>query len=135
VIHRFVGILPYELISETLLHLSSTDILNLRLSSRVIALTELSMGFWKSRFWPRNELGFARSLRRPENYTWKSWYVLIREQCKNNSNHKNFMNRKRIWHLVGYLVELVCSQEPDSTWLSNVRSLSGEVAQNHMRSS
>jgi hypothetical protein len=105
--HDPFGILPYELISETLLHLSSTDILNLRLSSRVMALTKLSVGFWKSRFWPRNELGFARSLRRPENYTWESWYVLIREQCKSGPNYKNFMNRKRIWHLVGYLVELV----------------------------
>jgi hypothetical protein len=75
--HDPFGIPPYELISETLLHLSSTDILNLRLSSRVIALTKLSVGFWKSRFWPRNEPGFARSLRRPENCMWENWYCRV----------------------------------------------------------
>ncbi|KAH0541587.1 hypothetical protein FGG08_003935 [Glutinoglossum americanum] len=72
-------ILPYELTSEVLLHLSSTDILNLRLSSRKIALTKLPMQFWKSRFWPQNELGFTKSLCRPETYTWENWYVFVRE--------------------------------------------------------
>ncbi|KAI9777197.1 MAG: hypothetical protein M1839_009040 [Geoglossum umbratile] len=105
--HDPFWILPYELTSEILLHLSSTDILNLRLSSRKITLTKLPMEFWKSRFWPRNELGFAKSLCRPETCTWENWYVFVREQCKSGPKHKNLMNRKRIWHLAGYLVELV----------------------------
>ncbi|KAI9765729.1 MAG: hypothetical protein M1840_007162 [Geoglossum simile] len=105
--HDPFWILPYELTSEILLHLSSADILNLRLSSRKITLTKLPMEFWKSRFWPRNELGFARSLCRPETCKWENWYVFIREQCKSGPKHKNLMNRKRIWHLAGYLVELV----------------------------
>jgi hypothetical protein len=43
--HDPFWILPCELTSEILLHLSSTDILNLRLSSRKITLTKLPMEF------------------------------------------------------------------------------------------
>ncbi|KAH0558922.1 hypothetical protein GP486_004453 [Trichoglossum hirsutum] len=124
--HDPFRILPYELISEILLYLPSADILNLRLSSRVVALTKLSVGYWKSRFWPRNELGFAGSLRRPENYKWENWYVLIREQCKNGANQKNLMNRKRIWHLAGRLVELVSTAKSRVAFGSPMLDLSLE---------
>ncbi|KAI9773626.1 MAG: hypothetical protein M1840_006900 [Geoglossum simile] len=105
--HDPFWILPYELTSKILLHLPSTDILNLRLSFRKITLTKLPMKFWKSKFWPRNELGFAKSLCCPKTCTWENWYVFVREQCKSGPKHKNLMNQKRIWHLAGYLVELV----------------------------
>jgi F-box domain len=98
---------PDELISEIFSHLSSVDVLNLRLASAKVALVGLSATFWKSRFLPHHELGFARSLHRPETCTWKSWYLLVKGQCKRGPRRRNLMNRKRIWLLAGHLVELV----------------------------
>ncbi|KAJ2992751.1 hypothetical protein NUW58_g2060 [Xylaria curta] len=91
------GILPVEIIQCIFPYLASADVLNLKLSSHVVAHTPLPDRFWHSRFCHGREFDYMFEFARHSKYKgqWKKVFLLIRQR----RNHPFFANRRRIWAL------------------------------------
>lgn len=74
--------LPLEILQQVMEYTSTPDFVNLRLASRSIAcvsrLDNLPHSFWRSRFAPPFEMGFALPERAAANLDWRGMYFLIR---------------------------------------------------------
>jgi hypothetical protein len=90
------SVLPEESLEQIIEYIPTRDLLNLRLASKAIAcisqLPRLPRSFWRSRFTPPHELGFALPERVDEDVDWRGIYFLIRqalrEYCRIFSSRK-----------------------------------------------
>ncbi|KAK4243320.1 hypothetical protein C7999DRAFT_18313 [Corynascus novoguineensis] len=81
--------LPTEIVQHIIEHTPTSDLLNLRLASRAVACisgpAHLPRSFWRSRFVPPFEMGFALAERVDERLDWRAMYFLLkralRRQC------------------------------------------------------
>lgn len=130
--------LPLEILLCIFPCLSSADVLNLRLASRVMANVTLSDRFWHSRFCDGREFDHILEFAQHSNHKgqWKKIFLLAQPL----QHHQPLVNRKRIWGLATALHGIIsrtgtchgralCSsfeQEapPDSrTWVTASRNL------------
>ena len=81
------------------------DVLNLKLSSRVVANIPLSDRFWHSRFWHGREFEYIFEFVHHTKYNgrWKDVFSTTRRQ----QHHPSLINRKRIWGLATRLHSLL----------------------------
>lgn len=96
--------LPAEVVYLLLTWLPSDDVCRLRLASRTVASKShrdaLPQSFWRSRFFPDHEMGFALPIRIEEGYhDWRYFYFKIK-QGLGLDGAEQLRNRKRIWDLV-----------------------------------
>jgi hypothetical protein len=95
-----------EIIVLILNDLASTDVCNLRQSSKRVArmssFHELPQSFWASRFDEDREMGFALALQsspKLEGCTdWRRLYIAFRSYLRSSNEGAGIRNRKRIWH-------------------------------------
>jgi hypothetical protein len=110
--------LPSEIIESIMCCLDFCDVHSL-LQATSGCIT-LSPSFWKSRFWPCCEAGFAKSIC-PPIYSWKDWFFSIQLQICKGLYKTNLQNRKRIWRLGLDLVNLVRAvEDPNRIRYGNV---------------
>ncbi|KAK2880156.1 hypothetical protein FQN49_000503 [Arthroderma sp. PD_2] len=90
--------LPVEIWHEILPYLLSGDILNLKLSSTVLAAMPLPNSFWASRFQRGFEFHYIFEARRfrGRKFNWKMVYLKVKDFQKTAS----FRNRRRIWKIL-----------------------------------
>ena len=107
--------LPYEIVEEIASYLPTASVFSLRLASRAFTPLFFSQMFWATRFQADGERGFLfETQRRPRLgcCDWRSLYHL--------SNATNappaLQNRKRIWDLVGSLLEKVFLKWTDASF-------------------
>lgn len=108
-----------ELREMILLHLSSADVRNVFLASRIFARSSLSQAFWASRFQQNLEFSSLFEARRgcevsPGSHNWRSLFQGLR-RC---TRTLNFQNRNRIWSIIQPLADAIIT-------FSNI-SLSGK---------
>ncbi|KAK4153087.1 hypothetical protein C8A00DRAFT_34209 [Chaetomidium leptoderma] len=76
------SILPEEILQQIIEYTPTTDLVNLRLASRPITyasrLANLPRRFWRSRFTPPFEMGFASPERVDADLDWRGMYFLTR---------------------------------------------------------
>ncbi|KAK3292517.1 uncharacterized protein B0H64DRAFT_435248 [Chaetomium fimeti] len=78
--------LPPEILQLLASHTPTTDLLHLRLASRAVAhvsgLDGLPRSFWRSRFGPAFEMGFAQPARAGRDLDWRGMYFLVRRALR-----------------------------------------------------
>lgn len=88
---------------------------------------DLSSSFWESMFRSLGETAFAGSLR-PEGYSWKDWFFIIKSEAKDGLNMMSLQNRKRIWKLCTDVTAIVRTiEEPRRTLYGGVTLLRDPV--------
>ncbi|KAI1828438.1 hypothetical protein F4861DRAFT_461 [Xylaria intraflava] len=99
------GKLPVEVLQYILPCLSSLDVLNLKLSSRVIANTPLHDRFWHSRFCRGGEFDYMFEFAPYSKHRgqWEQAFLFVWRLRR----HPSLMNRKRIWGLANTLHNLL----------------------------
>lgn len=97
--------LPAEILQLIFLYLSSDDILNLKLSSRVIAVSPLSDRFWHSRFCHGRE--FHHVFEFAQYSTHRGQWQMVFSSTWLLRHHPSLVNRKRIWHFATALQDLM----------------------------
>jgi hypothetical protein len=77
-----LSVLPEEILEQIIEYTPTADLLNLRLASKAIAcisqLPRLPRSFWRSRFTPPHELGFALPEQVDEDVDWRYMYFLLK---------------------------------------------------------
>ncbi|KAK2794439.1 hypothetical protein FQN50_009909 [Emmonsiellopsis sp. PD_5] len=107
--------LPVEIIHLIFELLSTSDVCNIRLVSRRLAdvamMEELPQSFWRSRFSPDREMGFASvflshhsTLR---DTSWKDKYLSFQAALRIPNRFPSTRNRQRIWALARPLSGLI----------------------------
>ncbi|KAI2636815.1 hypothetical protein GGS21DRAFT_513356 [Xylaria nigripes] len=99
--------LPVEIAQQILMYLTSTEVLNLKLSSHAIANIPLHDRFWHSRFCPGHEFAYIFEFADYSDYNkqWRKVYMAVRRTY----NQPSLRNRRRIWDLAIDLHKL-CSK-------------------------
>ncbi|KAJ9355088.1 hypothetical protein DTO280E4_6602 [Paecilomyces variotii] len=96
--------LPMEIIHLILTWMPPNDIQNLRLASRSVSMRSsvdaLSQFFWRSRFSPDFEMGFALPTHLGNHYDWRSLYFGIKHALRTPQFFPRLENRKRIWQII-----------------------------------
>ncbi|KAL2012051.1 hypothetical protein VTN00DRAFT_4769 [Thermoascus crustaceus] len=96
--------LPVEVVHILLSWLPSHDIPNLRLASRTVAFmsrtSSLPQSFWRSRFSPDFELGFALPADECGRPDWRSLYFATKHLLRNPHKSARLRNRKRVWEII-----------------------------------
>jgi hypothetical protein len=81
--------LPEEILQQIVQHTPTPDLLNLRLASRSVSyvsrLANLPRGFWRSRWAPAFEMGFALPVRVDQDLDWRGMYFLTRRALMQHS--------------------------------------------------
>ncbi|KAL2162226.1 hypothetical protein VTH06DRAFT_7139 [Thermothelomyces fergusii] len=76
------SVLPTEMLQLIVQHTPTSDLGSLRLASRAVArvsrVADLPQAFWRSRFAPPFEMGFALPQRADADLDWRAMYFLIR---------------------------------------------------------
>ncbi|KAK2783590.1 hypothetical protein FQN53_009135 [Emmonsiellopsis sp. PD_33] len=107
--------LPVEIIHLIFELLSTSDVRNIRLVSRRLAdvamVEELPQSFWRSRFYPDQEMGFT-SVLLPHYSTlretsWKDKYISFQAALRIPNRFPSTRNRQRIWSLARPLSGLI----------------------------
>ncbi|XHG05310.1 hypothetical protein AWENTII_008544 [Aspergillus wentii] len=119
--------LPIEIAHLLLSSLPSVDVCHLRLASRAIADRSLTKNlpqfFWKSRFLPELEMGFAlpENIRKCED--WRELYFLLRHELGVHRGCGRVSNRRRVWQRIGknteayeLYVQDICLQGVSMSW-------------------
>ena len=96
--------LPAEVVYLLLTGLLSDDVCRLRLASRSVASKShrdaLPQSFWRTRFFPDHEMGFALPIHSEERFhDWRHFYFKIKQRL-GLPGAEQLKNRKRIWDLV-----------------------------------
>lgn len=119
----FTG-LPAELREMILCHLSTRDVLNFLLSSRIFASYPLPRKFWVSRFRPDSELvsilelDFLRTS--PPFLNWKAIFKILWRYSKPDPRYR-CTSRERIWDLLRPLADAVIRLSDNSTVYGTAR--------------
>ncbi|KAF2496168.1 hypothetical protein BU16DRAFT_561002 [Lophium mytilinum] len=98
--------LPPELLHMILLLLPSKDVCALRLASPSVANStrpqELPQAFWRSKFLPESEMGFAypEGDIRPFEINWFHRYLAVKKACSSRTKYHPLKNRRRIWKVI-----------------------------------
>ncbi|PWY81763.1 hypothetical protein BO94DRAFT_587470 [Aspergillus sclerotioniger CBS 115572] len=110
VIRRFAMIddifarLPVEVLVTVLTYLPSSSVACLRLASRSVACatnpTSLPQHFWKSRFLPSFEMGFALPTDTNGRQDWRDTYFTIKAALSHDHAYDGLKSRRRIWKIV-----------------------------------
>lgn len=102
--------LPTEVIHILLSWLQTDDLLRFRLASRPIANLSrpdvLPQSFWRSRFSPPFELGYALPLQSERYQDWRNLYFAVRDAVNDPEGPGVLKNRKRIWDIISTNVPL-----------------------------
>ncbi|KAI8629601.1 hypothetical protein F5Y19DRAFT_484524 [Xylariaceae sp. FL1651] len=99
------GKLPIEILDYIFPYLSSADVLNFKISSRIIANIPLPDRFWHSRFCHGREFDYIFEFTRHSKHKgqWKKAFFLVQHL----QHHPSLVNRKRIWGLATALHNLI----------------------------
>ncbi|KAK2785953.1 hypothetical protein FQN51_003761 [Onygenales sp. PD_10] len=123
--------LPVEIIQLIFELLSTSDVCNIRLASRRLAyiamMEELPQSFWRSRFSPDREMGFAAvflschsTLR---DMSWKDKYVSFQAALRLPNRFPSTCNRQRIWALArplsGLIEAIIQNDQTLETWTTS----------------
>lgn len=103
--------LPKEMLTLILTCLSSKDVCNLRLSSKVIAEIShplrLPQSFWASRFCRESEMGYLFAGQIPPELgrspDWRQIYLTGRNALQDTEEGPGLRNRRRIWRVLGHV--------------------------------
>ncbi|RSM07201.1 hypothetical protein CDV31_008754, partial [Fusarium ambrosium] len=129
--------LPIEVNHFIFDHLPSTDLCNLRLSSREVAgiakPTQLPQSFWASRFSRDKEMNFFPlkeyfSASTNSTTDWRLLYVRIAHSLQDKTFKGHLRNRQRIWQCVGHLTQCLVPLLKQTRSLRNGRNLEREFA-------
>ncbi|KAI1111547.1 hypothetical protein F5Y14DRAFT_424940 [Nemania sp. NC0429] len=103
--HDPFGNLPLEILHWILTFIPSTDVLNLKLSSRVMANTGLPDRFWHSRFCYGQEFDYMFEFAQYSKYRgrWKKVFLAAQRL----PHPPSLVNRKRIWSLATALHDIL----------------------------
>lgn len=102
--HDVFGTLPWELLEMIAEYLPTRDALALRLSSRSFVPLFHSQLFWAKRFKRGTERGFLFEIRNnSQARDWLHLYCLT----SHSQSPPGLKNRRRIWSLIEYLVQLL----------------------------
>ncbi|KAI9035917.1 F-box domain protein [Aspergillus affinis] len=97
--------LPVEIIHTLLAMLPCADIKNLRAASRSVASAshpaEFPQQFWRSRFSPELEMGFALPKDTTGILDWRTAYSAVKNAINDPKGSPHLKNRRRIWERVG----------------------------------
>jgi hypothetical protein len=103
--------LPTEMVHLLMSWLPCGDIQRLRLASKSIASVShpdyLPQSFWKSRFLPDFEMGFALPNLTGGYQDWRSLYFAVKHEVQNPDGSGRLRNRKRIWNIINKNVPLL----------------------------
>ncbi|PWY71256.1 hypothetical protein BO83DRAFT_417870 [Aspergillus eucalypticola CBS 122712] len=103
--------LPLEVIYMVLTYLRSAGLNNLRLASRSISSVtqpqSLPQNFWKSRFSPSFEMGYALPIESGSFLNWRDIYFKIKRAVGHSQCSDGLKNRHRIWKIVSLNADLI----------------------------
>ncbi|OOF91952.1 hypothetical protein ASPCADRAFT_509878 [Aspergillus carbonarius ITEM 5010] len=103
--------LPVEVLATVLTYLPSSSVASLRLASRSVASSTnpmlLPQHFWKSRFLPSFEMGFALPTETDGQPDWRDAYFAIKAALKQTRGCDQLKNRRRIWTVVSFNASLI----------------------------
>ncbi|KAL3462113.1 hypothetical protein BJX64DRAFT_299742 [Aspergillus heterothallicus] len=113
--HDALSLLPVEILIRILSMLTSVGVQHVRLASRRIASmthpASLPQSFWRSRYSPDFEMGFASPVNSSGNQDWRNAYFTLKHALRDSNNcGANAMrakSRERIWALVKINATLV----------------------------
>ncbi|PYI09436.1 hypothetical protein BO78DRAFT_308434 [Aspergillus sclerotiicarbonarius CBS 121057] len=103
--------LPVELLSAVLTCLPSSSVGYLRLASRSVASatrpTSLPQHFWRSRFLPSFEMGFALPIETDGHQDWRGAYFAIKAAINHSQGSEKLKSRRRVWNIVSFNATLI----------------------------
>ncbi|KAL5356595.1 hypothetical protein BJX96DRAFT_171757 [Aspergillus floccosus] len=119
------GRLPTEVLHEILLYLPHTDVKQLRLACRELAILArpeaLPMPFWRAQFWPSREYGFVFA----DINKKRDWYKAFRGvECALRDRDPALVNRRRIVGLLKHIASRVVFDVGPSSGLPGGTALS-----------
>lgn len=109
----FFSRLPVEIVHMILTWLPTSDVCNLRLASRWVALVStaeaLPPTFWSSRFGPGFEMEFALPYVDGDNQfiDWQESYTAVKHALQSPELFEPLRNRKRIWTTISPICRLI----------------------------
>ncbi|KAF5240617.1 hypothetical protein FANTH_9505 [Fusarium anthophilum] len=120
-----------EMVHLIIVMLESTDLCNLRLSSKFVSkltsLDHLSQNFWKSRFSVDREMGFFLPF---SNFRidWRSLYFNLRHSLLDTTGTGHMRNRRRIWLCLDALAQTLIPLLDQHICLLDLGSVQLDVA-------
>ncbi|KAF5674138.1 hypothetical protein FCIRC_7833 [Fusarium circinatum] len=120
-----------EMLHLIIVMLESTDLCNLRLSSKFVSkqtsLDHLSQNFWKSRFSVDREMGFFLPF---SNFRidWRSLYFNLRHSLLDKTENGHMRNRRRIWLCLDALAQTLIPLLDQHICLLDLGSVQLDVA-------